>query len=398
MNPKAKVCMISCTHGLYDDRIYWKEALSLKKHGYDVYHIGVGHGNKEFISEHGIKLILVRRIKYFNNSAIDKLYHSLISRKNVYKKILKIAANLKADVYHLHDLQINRIGKKLKSLRHNPKVIYDVHEPFPENIRHFRKRNLLMRIIKWLYSVYVYRWELKCSKNYDYIIPTEETVYNKFKDYLKNDNIGIIYNYSDLNSENKNLPHIEREYDAIYCGSITKFRGVLQIIETARIARIKSRNLKFLILGPVWDKGLKNKINSLIHKYGLSNNVILKDMVPYDQVSIFYNKSKIGLAVFLDNPITQIILPIKTFEYMAFGLPIVCSNFGHLLKYTTANNTGIPVDPKKPEEIYNAIVKILDNKSIYEEYRNNSLKASKEKYDWSLMDKKLIGIYSKIKD
>ena len=396
MNTKAKVCMISCTHGLYDDRIYWKEALSLKKHGYDVYHIGVGPENKEFISEHGIKLIHVRRIKYFNNSAIDKLYHYLIPGKNVYKKILKIAANLRADVYHLHNLQINRIGKQLKSLRHNPKVIYDVHEPFPETIRHFRKRSLLMRIIKWIYSVYVYRWELKCSKYYDYIIPTEEFVYNRFKSYLKKDNIDIIYNYTDLNSKNKNIPDIKREYDAIYCGSITKFRGVQPIIETARIARMESRNLKFLILGPVWEPGLRKKINSLIQEYGLSNNVIIKDMVPYNQVSTFYNNSKIGLAIFLDNPITQIILPIKTFEYMAFGLPIVCSNFGHLLKYTTANNTGIPVNPKNPVEIYDAIVKILDNKSIYEEYQNNSLKASKEKYDWSLMDKKLIGIYLKI--
>ena len=233
-------------------------------------------------------------------------------------------------------------------------------------------------------------------KHYDFIIPTEENVYNKFKKYIKKDNVDIIYNYSDLNSKNENTPLNKREYDVIYCGSIRKFRGVLQIIETARIARIKSRNLKFLILGPVWDKGLRNKIYSLIHKYGLSSKVILKDMVPYDQVSTFYNKSKIGLAVFLDSPVSQIILPIKTFEYMAFGLPVVCSNFGHLLKYTTDNDTGIPVNPENPEEIYNAIVKILDDKSIYEKYRNNSLKAAKEKYSWDLMDKKLIKIYSRI--
>jgi glycosyltransferase involved in cell wall biosynthesis len=394
MNAKAKVCMISCTHPLYDDRIYWKEALSLKKQGYDVYHIGIGRENKEFISEHEIKLILVRRIKHFKNSAIDKLYHYLIPGKNVYKKILKIAADLKADVYHLHDLQINRIGRKLKNLSHNPKMIYDVHEPFPEMIRHFRKRSPLMKIIKWIYSLYVYQWELKCSKNYDYIIATEEIVYNRFKNYLKKDNIGIIYNYTDLNSKYRNIPHTKKEFDAIYCGSITIFRGVLQIIETARIAKLKSRKLKFLILGPVWEKGLREKINSLIKEYRLADYVILKDSVPYNKIQAFYNKSKIGLAVFLDNPITRIILPIKIFEYMAFGLPIVCSNFGHLLKYTEENNTGIPVNPQNTEEIYNAVVKILDNKSVYEKYKNNCLKASKEKYDWSLMDKKLNNIYS----
>jgi glycosyltransferase involved in cell wall biosynthesis len=388
--------MISCTHNLYDDRIYWKESLSLKNHGYEVYHIAVGPENKEFLSEHGIKLILVRRIKYFNNNFIDKLYYNLIPGKNVYKKILQIAANLKADVYHLHDLQLNRIGRRLKSLRHKPKVIYDVHEPFPPSIRYSYATNILERIFKILHSVYVYHWELRCSKMYDFIITTEENVCDKFKNYIGINKVDIIYNYTDLNLKYQNIPFINREYDAIYCGGITAIRGIFQIIETARIAKMKSRNLKFLILGPVLDRNLKSKIISLIDEYQFSESIILKDRVPYGEVATFYNKCKIGLAIFLDNPLNQIILPIKTFEYMAFGLPIVCSNFGHLLKYTTGNNTGIAVNPQNPEEIYNAIVKILDNKSVYEKYKNNSLKASKEKYYWSLMDRKLNDIYSRI--
>ena len=396
MNTKARVCMISCTHSLYDDRIYWKEALSLKKHGYDVYHIGVGPENKEFISEHGIKLILIKRIRYFNNSAFDKLIHKLNPVENVYKKILKAAAGLKADVYHFHDLQINRIGKKLKSLKHNPRVIYDVHEPYPENIRFLRKRNILMRVLKRLYSTYIYYRELRCSRYYDFIIPTEENVYNKFKRYIKNNNIDIIYNYSDLNNKNNNIPLAGREYDAVYCGGLTTNRGIFQIIETARIAKMESRNLKFLIIGPEVERDLKKKALSLIQEYQLSENVIFKDPVPYDRISEFYNKAKTGLALFLDNPLHRIIMPIKIFEYMAFGLPVVCSNFGHLADYTTLNNTGILVNPGNPAEIYNAVIEILDNKSIYEKYRDNGLKASNEKYSWSLMAKKLNNIYSGI--
>ena len=39
---------------------------------------------------------------------------------------------------------------------------------------------------------------------------------------------------------------------------------------------------------------------------------------------------------------------------------------------------------------------VLDNKSIYKQYRDNGIKASNGKYNWSLMDKKLNGIYSGI--
>jgi glycosyltransferase involved in cell wall biosynthesis len=396
MNIKARVCMISCTHSLYDDRIYWKEALSLKKHGYDVCHIGVGHENREYISEHGIKLILIRQVKYFKVSAIDKLYQNFFPGRNVYKKILRAAARLKADVYHFHDLQINRIGKKLKALKHNPGVIYDVHEPYPENIRFLRKRNIPVTIFKRLYSAYVNYLELRCSRYYDFVITTEENVNSRFKKYNGENKVDIIYNYTDLGTKYKNIPPDKREYDAIYCGGLTTNRGIFRIIETARIAKMKSRNLKFLIVGPVHEENLKENADKLIREYNLSENVIIKDPVRYDQIPELYNNSRIGLVLLTDNPLYRTALPIKIFEYMAFGLPSVCSNFGHMAKYTTADNTGILVNPANPEEICNAIIEILDNKTVYKKYSENGLRASREKYSWHLMDRKLAEIYSRL--
>ncbi len=396
MNHKSKVCMISCTHGLFDDRIYWKEALSLKEHGYNVCHLGVGNEDREYESVHGIKLILVRRKHYYDNPYIDKLYRILTFKRNIYQTLYKKAADIRADIYHFHDLQINRIGKKLKHLSHNPKVIYDVHEPYPTTIRYTVSNNILLRLIHWIYSVFIYYRELKCSKYYDYIITTEENVYNKFKKYLKTSNVDIIYNYTDLNSKVESIPVDEREYDAIYCGGIKRIRGIYIIIETMRIAIMKSRNLKFLIIGPILENKLKKKITELLEMYQLTEHIIIKEPVPYDKVAEFYNKSKTGLIIFLDNPIHHVILPIKLFEYMAFGLPVICSGFGHMAKYTTVNQTGKLINPADPEDIYNAVVQVLDDKAVYKQYSDNSKKAAKEKYSWSLMDKKLNDIYSSI--
>ncbi len=44
----SSVCMISSLHGPYDDRIYWKEALSLKKRGYDVFHVTTGENEQDY--------------------------------------------------------------------------------------------------------------------------------------------------------------------------------------------------------------------------------------------------------------------------------------------------------------------------------------------------------------
>ena len=130
----ASVCMISSLHGLYDDRIYWKEALSLKNHGYDVIHVTTGEDDLDFVSEHGIRLIQVKKKRYFRNPYLDILFRKITFRPDIYKKMFGICEALHADVYHYHDIQINRFSRKLKQLSHAPTLIYDVHEDFSDLI------------------------------------------------------------------------------------------------------------------------------------------------------------------------------------------------------------------------------------------------------------------------
>ncbi|MBN2486084.1 MAG: hypothetical protein JXB34_08930, partial [Bacteroidales bacterium] len=133
MNGNGKtVCMISCMHDLFDDRIYWKECLSLKKSGYTVFHIGFGKKDRAYVSKEGVNIIEVFRERYFVNPYLDKLFRIVTIKKNPYRKIFIAAKDTKADIYHTHDLQIGRLNKNIKSLSHKPKLIYDVHEYYPD--------------------------------------------------------------------------------------------------------------------------------------------------------------------------------------------------------------------------------------------------------------------------
>ena len=394
MNMKVKVCLISSMHSLYDDRIYWKEALSLKNFGYDVYHLGVGETDKELTSEHGIKLIMAGKKKYFDNTYIDKLYRCLSFRKSIYRKLLKIASDIKADVYHFHDLQINKIGRQLKNLQHKPKLIYDVHEDYPEMIMsYYPKKNLAWLTFK-LYAYYIKVWELSKSQLADFIIAAYPSISNKFYHYNKNLKIDVIYNYTNMypanNGDNRKI------YDVIYIGAINRNRGAMEILKTANYLKQKKKDIKFLFLGHITDDKLKNEMQNYIDKNGLSDNIIIIGPVPYSEVSGYLNKSKIGVGIFMPTKIYFNAIQIKTFEYMIHGLPVVCSNFGYINKFVSDSKSGIPVNPDSPEEIGNAILKILSDKRLYQEYSRNGKKAVKEKYNWKIMEKKLLDIYSSV--
>ncbi len=363
----------------------------MKKSGYELIHIGVGSQYRDYISNEGIRLIEIARKRYFANPFIDKLFRLFSFRPSIYKKIFDQARRLRADVYHFHDLQINRIGPKLKSLSHHPKIINDVHEPYPEIARFLNNAYGISRLFYYLYSLYIDKWQIRCAQKYDLIIATEENVAQYFQKAVKPDKVRIIYNYSNFpltrNSEK------EKIYDAIYTGGISGWRGIFELLNTAKLAKEKNISIKILCIGNIKGDGLKQKIQKFITENDLDDYFELKNFVAHEMITSYYEKSRIGLCIFRDNPVYRILMPIKIFEYMALGLPVLCNNFGHPGKIIRKEKCGITLENIEPNYILNAAIEILTNPKLYSEMSENGKSAVKSTYNWENAEKELIHIY-----
>ena len=382
--------MLSCEHPLQDDRIYWKEALSLKKAGYTVIHIGVGTEKKDYISAEGIRLIQVARKRHAN--PYFNIFLRLIRiRKDITQEIFSAAKTVNASVYHFHDLQINKIGNLLKALPQRPRIIYDVHESYGDLIRDHSP--LLLKPLNYLYSFYIERWELKSARQYDAIITTEDYVLNRFKKSAPAIPVSIIFNYSYFLPAREETKSIVKIYDAIYSGTISKLRGIYEIINAVRLIKKSHPAIKVLVIGYFVREQLRQRILMLIKKYDLAGNLVIHAPVPFEQMGAFYNSSKTGLCIFHPVKIYRNAVFIKTFEYMAFGLPVIGSNFGNIAHYIQSADAGITVDPLQPVAIGNAIMQLLDAPGLYEKYSDNGWKAVSEKYNWLQETPKLLGLY-----
>lgn len=390
-NKIQRICMLADSHGLYDDRIYWKEAVSLKHAGYEVHFVLAAELDEEGITAEGIHYIKIRRNNYLKNRYLNYLLKSVLPG-GLYSRLLEKAAAVKADAYHIHDLKVNRIGKKLKQLPWKPKVIYDVHEPYPENIVDYHTTSGILTVLKKWYSDYIRSWENKCASRYDFVITTEENMQARFAKVLPEDKVQIIYNYTNLPADLNQVNEKEKIWDAIYTGGITRLRGAMKILEATRLVAEKKPDFKVLFLGTYFPAELKSEMQEFVSLNHLENNVELLDNVPYNDVAGYYTKSKIGLGIFLPIATHRIILQIKIFEYFNFGLPIVGSNFGHISRYIEQSNAGITVNPVSETEIAHALLRLLNNNDLYNELSVNARKAS-EKYKWPAMEEKLTGIY-----
>ena len=67
--------------------------------------------------------------------------------------------------------------------------------------------------------------------------------------------------------------------------------------------------------------------------------------ISYDQMPLIYREADIGLAILLPEPRYVAATPVKLFEYMASGLPVIASNFPSIAEIVNEANCGLLIDP-----------------------------------------------------
>ena len=89
-------------------------------------------------------------------------------------------------------------------------------------------------------------------------------------------------------------------------------------------------------------------------------------------------------------------IPIKQFEYMSCGVPVIGSDLPPIKKFVSKYNAGLIVNPQDVEDIAKAIMKLLDNDELRNEMGSNGMLAVEKEYNWSQMHGRLINIYKSI--
>src|SRR5690625_3016175 len=202
-----KVCHITSVHSYKDTRITLKECVSLKKAGNEVHLIAPNDYNLNYkgIFVHGIKKKKQNRIKRIINST-NRYYHK--------------ALEIDADIYHFHDPELIPLRKKL--IKKGKKVIYDIHEDVPRQIK---TKHWIPIIFRKLISKTFEIYENKSVKKFTGIITATPHIQKRFID--KNKNVIDIKNYPIL----KEFTIKEEKNDFIKSNSLVNVGDISEIRE-----------------------------------------------------------------------------------------------------------------------------------------------------------------------
>lgn len=115
-----------------------------------------------------------------------------------------------------------------------------------------------------------------------------------------------------------------------------------------------------------------------------------------DGVRDVYERSCAGLVTLHPIPNYLDALPIKMFEYMSAGIPVIASDFPLWRKIVLSANCGVCVDPLNPAAIAGAIDELRQSPARAEMMGRNGRMAVETRFNWKTEESKLVAFYERV--
>jgi len=369
MDRKIKICHLTSVHRATDTRIFYKECRSLASL-YDVSLITPAGKDSEI---DGVKIIALRRPK------------TRLERFIITDTVLLIkAAKLNAALYHFHDPELIIAALVLRLL--GKKIIYDVHEMV---VADFDEK-------KWLpfksAMKAIYHFFENLALRYFNLVLADEAyaeIYNSRKPGYT-----VIQNFVPLRELKVNEPYHVESNAIAFVGMLSARRGLPYILEA--LAILKQKNIRIILrcIGEV-NEDVKEILKNSSSWNEIKEQVDFKGYIPFPQSILDVRDCMAGVALLEDLPNNQKSFSTKMFEYMAVGLPVICSDFQVFKDIIEKYDCGVAASPENPESIAAAIESLFFDKARATQMSVKA-KSAAINFDWKTEEEKLLEFYNRI--
>lgn len=318
-----------------------------------------------------------REVVYIGCNAPDSWSEKdVVVRSNILQ-IVGYLLFIKRGIVHFHDPDFLPFALILRVLTKH-KVVYDVHEDYPKD----------MLVKTWLP-----KWK---RFFFSYGVGLLEKIFMKFGHAVVSATDNIAARFDGLGKFSiavKNYPivnplELDRLNRSGYCyiGSISENRGIKELLNIAMDCD------GLVLAGSFTDVNLEQSIR----KSEGWLRIEYRGYVDAKERDSIMNNSAVGLLMIKEIPTFEEALPVKLFEYMERGLPVLCSNLNVAAKIIRQNNCGIICDFNDHNNIINSLQKLLENSDLSIEMGLNGRRAIIREYSWEKEYNKLTKLYCDI--
>ena len=370
MQKAPKAVHLGYLHRYDDGRILRKECASLARHGYDVTFITSDrNASTEETEIDGVKI-----------RVLDGGRKRLIRYIGYLSRVKKAALREDADIYHVHEAVLIPTALKLKKKGY--RVVYDMHEDSPRQMLSSLSSMFGAKVGGFL-SRRIESMENKLVRQADAAITVVPVLLERLKKAGARRAL-ILYNYPILERFEK--PAYSKTKRLLYVGGISEARGITNLVDAMETID------GVLTIGGNFPDAYKK---SLSEKPGWEK-VETPGFLNKDEVYALCCDSAAGMCTLKNTPNHYISLPIKMFEYMNAGLPVIASDFPAIREVIDKEQSGIIVDPDDVDAIREAVRYILEHPEEAEAMGSRGFEGVMREYNWGEEEKKLLALYEEL--
>ncbi len=156
----------------------------------------------------------------------------------------------------------------------------------------------------------------------------------------------------------------------LFAGSFRTWHGARDLPEIARRALARAPEIKFVLVG---EGELLDGVREAVQALGLSKDVAVAGSVPHEEMPAVVASCAIGIAPYDTDAYAPLARfgffwsPLKVFEYMACGLPVVLFAYEGLREHVGESERGLAVAPRDLDAFAGAIAMLARDETARRE-------------------------------
>lgn len=178
-------------------------------------------------------------------------------------------------------------------------------------------------------------------------------------------------------------------YNVVYSGILEPWERVDLAIKSMLHVTKVNKKARLLIAGT---GSLKGHLTGLVNNLKLSSHISFVGTIPYEKIGDFLVQGDVAVLPSTVDIVRKVACPIKLFDYLSTGLPVVTVEGLWWSDFIKLHNVGLAT-VGKPKNFADAINELLSDPDKINAMSKNAIKLVREKYNWAEMAKRLLHVY-----